>query len=644
MTGRATFGDFAATATRHLRNLHEHATGSAASPPQTGAEIVGGVRALLHAMAGYADDACVIFDSANPADRNEIGPWIRAASQTRRALSAACDSLQRSPLADLQPERDWPADARTGGLHAAALSMTLGRDLLHTHLDIRSNEIAQERSEWAPVIQSPQVARAILHHVGQWSRRTVPHVSQATWRASGQDRQELNAACQGLFAASCAVAIAQEQRRARDDELRLLDSIPVNAQPVAVDPGAAEPTAGLCNGVISTAERLRFAARRAIAQAARSPELTRESLRQTAGCCAVTASNLQILLSTLGAHHGRPCAPFSASIADAATAADRARAAWLRVAEAWDSITTDTRGNLNQTATEAASLALWTGRLAYADPNWTLVLGPRHQPRRSADLAADHDQLRQVVDAAHYSCHTLAAVAESEQRQVRTASMTRRLIVPTRSLPASFDVPYRFAPAPGTRTEPLLTSYNLALKASAEATATIGNVAAEVKAPTRLLVAARVAVRPSPTTSEQIGIVGFRHGLTGSDRAQREHAAAMVHGEPPQPQPLPPGPVERILIDLDVTTPADLKRAAELDGAAEQLILRAARGARPSPWARDPNRSAGSAEVINHLLITTDSDAPAVLAPGQHRRESPARSRDLAHHATARQLEAEAGA
>ena len=116
----------------------------------------------------------------------------------------------------------------------------------------------------------------------------------------------------------------------------------MRARPPAYPAGDASVT-GLCDGVISTAERLRAAARQAAVRPAWSPVLTRESLRQTAGCCAITASNLRVVLRTLAEHQGRPGAPLSTSMADAAAAADGARATWLQAAEAWDDITTDTR-------------------------------------------------------------------------------------------------------------------------------------------------------------------------------------------------------------------------------------------------------------------------------------------------------------
>lgn len=84
-----------------------------------------------------------------------------------------------------------------------------------------------------------------------------------------------------------------------------------------------------------------------------------------------------------------------------------------------------------------------------------------------------------------------------------------------------------------------------------------------------------------------------------------------------------PGPVERIMSDLGVTSPAALQRAAAVDQAGEQLILETAQepGARRlSPASGDPGRSAASAEVINHMLASGDPRAAAILgmSPARH--------------------------
>jgi hypothetical protein len=57
-------------------------------------------------------------------------------------------------------------------------------------------------------------------------------------------------------------------------------------------------------------------------------------------------------------------------------AEDMERRTWLAIAHVWDTIVTDTRGYLSRPAAEAGQLALWTGRLAYADPAWTPARGP----------------------------------------------------------------------------------------------------------------------------------------------------------------------------------------------------------------------------------------------------------------------------
>ena len=81
-----------------------------------------------------------------------------------------------------------------------------------------------------------------------------------------------------------------------------------------------------------------------------------------------------------------------------------------------------------------------------------------------------------------------------------------------------------------------------------------------------------------------------------------------------------PGPVERILQDLGVTSTDVLHRAATIDQAGEQLILDAAQATdprHPALGTASLSRSVGTAEIINHLL------APATPAPRSFLRPSP---------------------
>ena len=113
---------------------------------------------------------------------------------------------------------------------------------------------------------------------------------------------------------------------------------------------------------------------------------------------------------------------------------------------------------------------------------------------------------------------------------------------------------------------------------------------------------------------------------------------------------MPPGPVERILLDLDITSADDLKKAAALDTAADQLILRAAATAQTARPGRDPGRSAGTAELITHLVAANGDRVPAALLPVRPAGRVPGvdgaalRTHLSAAQMTARQAEPEAGA
>jgi hypothetical protein len=607
MTGRATFGDFATTATRQLEQLRNCAIAqrSGRASAQTSADICAGIRSAVHTMAGYADDAGRAFDALPRSESRSFMPWIRAAEVTRTALTDAEAYLRPYAGARRNADQSRPdLDA----LSAAVRAMTLGRDLLHTHLGPGSGKDLEHRSEWAPSVTSAPISCALLHHLGGWARQLAPHAGRAAALSRGatsQDQLGLYSASRSLWIVSWAIGTAQDHQPVPPDQLRLTAAIPVNEGPPACLPGKTEPAANLCAGVNSTAERLR----RASTRTARSPVTSRDSFRHTAGCCAVTASNLRIILRTLGSDDGLP-GPSLMAVSDAA---DRARNTWLQVAEAWDHITTETRGVMDQTATEAAALALWTGRLAYASPDWTPALGPRHELRSLAELADSPEQVRHLIDAVHHSFHTLTEVAEAELNQARTAGTTGRLVVPTRSLPEDFDVPYRFAPAPATQCEPLLSSYQLAHQASREGTDAVAEVAAEIGGPSHILSTLRQVARHGERASA-------RHGLRSATTTGSRDASGSRAGLS-SPMPPPPGPVERILLDLNIADRADLDQAAALDIAADQLILRAATNARRPQLVRDPSRSAGTAELITSLFVSADPPPPPTLRP--HRPNEP---------------------
>ena len=228
---------------------------------------------------------------------------------------------------------------------------------------------------------------------------------------------------------------------------------------------------------------------------------------------------------------------------------------------------------------------------------WTLALGPSRATRPPDSLAPEPGDLPDVVAAVHQACETLTGIAAADYSQIRTAADARRLLVPTRSLPDSFDIPQPFAPAPRDRVHVLLTAYHDAGAASAQATAAVATVAADIRAPSHILTVARAAIHADADPA-------------GKGRRQPAEPAT-------EPREFP-GPVERILHDLGVTSPDVLLRASAIDQAGEQLILDAAQAFEPRYAGSETvglSRSVATAELINHVLASASPSAAAILRP-----------------------------
>ena len=349
MTRRATFGDFAAYVRHHLRRLQWAAVPSASGERADAAAELADLSRAVHALACYAQDVSGALDAEYLAGDRQLGVWVRAATRVRQALATAEAALPAAGPEDAvsanRPRRG------SGDLRAATRSMTLGRDLLHTHETIQASRVTAGGSEWTPgrhlgpgCLRHPARGRQLgtsdsRPRLSAFGHGQLPGCGTPDPQRGRQDPvSSFLGRRRGAGTASCPQGPAQAAARH-----------PVERGPDPCLPTSGDSVANLNAGVISTAERLRVAAQRASAEVPWSRQLTRETLRQTAGCCAISASNMQVMLTTLATDHGKLCAPFSATIARAAQAADRARAAWLTVTESWESITTDTRGAMGST-------------------------------------------------------------------------------------------------------------------------------------------------------------------------------------------------------------------------------------------------------------------------------------------------------
>jgi len=294
-------------------------------------------------------------------------------------------------------------------------------------------------------------------------------------------------------------------------------------------------------------------------------------------------------LSARAFRHG--VSSIGARLSDSAADAERSRDAWLAAARMWELVTTETRGITSPVAIETADLALWTGRLAFADPTWSLAKGPVQPWRSPESLAPTFRHLPAVVAAAHQACDALVQLAAADHQQICQAAKAGRLHSPTRTLPDTFDIPHPFGRTPRDRVRRLLDSYQNACQTSAQATETVAEVAQTVRAPSTVLAAARAAAR---ITSAGLLVDCM---VADSDSVME----ARVWSEMPEPEP--PGHFERILCELGETDPILLKRAAAVDLAGEQLMIESARVAELNYGRTVTSRDAESGRAHGNIIV-----------------------------------------
>jgi hypothetical protein len=565
---------------------------------------MGALSRLVAVIGRYTEDLTATLPDVGRRARPVLSVWADARLQARDALVAAARYLAvRNPT---PPGTAVARSAQALRLGAAAASLRMGRDLLHTHFAPGPDGGWRQRSEWAPVITSEAVTRALLAEIASFARQSADLCSVLAAPRSpdvagdAQAQRRLLAACQWLWMLDASVRAAQCHKPIGRTAGELLSAIPVNTLPPRRVLHGGEPVAMLCDGAIASAERVRHLAWLAADHVPASRNVTVASLRQIAENSTVTCHNCATLLDTLTtrlqhAWHREA----SDRLAAAAEAAKRARNTWLRAAREAGRIRTVTPGPASPAAAEAGELASWTGRLVYADPHWSPADGPNRPMRLPGTLAME--DVPELVAAAHHACETLAGLADAEHDQIRAAARAGRILVPTRSLSEEHDIPYPFARAPRERVEVLLKRYGEAAQASRQATETVGEVAEITRAPSRILALARSAVAGRPDPVPDVTDVALRRSVDAGSEA----SAAGV-----------PGLVETTLLDLGVTDPRLLARSAKIDHDAERLIIDAAATTEAHQRSvRGLSRSAGTAAVVNHALQSGDPRAVALLRP-----------------------------
>jgi hypothetical protein len=230
-------------------------------------------------------------------------------------------------------------------------------------------------------------------------------------------------------------------------------------------------------------------------------------------------------------------------------------------------------------AAEAGHLALWTGRLAYADPAWTPARGPSPAVRDPASLAPGPAAFTQIASAMHYTADSLARAACTDLDTIRTAASAGRLYVTTRSLPElEHDVPRPYAEAPQDRIAAAAAAYAGAADTTQAVLHSAAQVAAALDAPSQVLSAA---------------------------------GQATAH-----PATAPRGRLEQNLIDLGVRDAQLLRQGAGVDQMAQRVLAQAYRSglASPQPDARAASEPDAGDPAAEAKVAVTESVVREPLA------------------------------
>jgi hypothetical protein len=534
------------------------------------------------------------------------GRWPQTAAAARAHLSRPA-WLLKPPAQDLVVRLPG---ARPGlmadTLGSSALSLTAARDLLHTHFTPTADGGMTHRSHWAPVIESPAVARALAAEVADYAGRLEPIAdgwarATADWPDFAQEAQAFAITHHGLRATRDAIGGTLTRDPASAGDRALLHAVPVNAPIPPVPPQAAESAESIRRAIVVTAERARQAIW--VSRHPWSADNSEISLRRTAEAAAIASHNCEFALDML-AERARQLGKgaLAASLARAQEAAFTARSRWVDVAQRWNGqVVTITAAAPHPAGPSAAvsELAAWTGRLVYADPAWAPGQGRRGIPRIPEELASSEEAVAGAVAAIHYSVDALHRIAEAELAQTRVIAETGQMYVPAWSLPPERRTAALYCPAPPSRTHDLLRAYQEAEASGARLAGTMDLTATAVRAPSQVLTLARAATGraadPAVDTQEPAG------------RASEKSA----------------GPVVRLLKDKGIARPELLAMAEELDDAVRtgeserHLTLRRARSGSRAGRKRqrgEPTETAGRDAGTDHPGGSPETPANQVEA------------------------------
>ena len=571
----AVLGDFLAAASEHIEAAVIVGDGQLTQLP----EVVGDLHRLVAVMAHYLDDLapCDEVEASNWAG---LHAWEYSVVDAHAAMRAAAACLRRG-AAESGDQAGSAASWRARHLAAAAANLAAGRDLLHTHRAPDPDGLIRDRSEWAPVVTSLPVTRALANEITRWSWQLAPFTAWLAGSAISYgpprtpDQAVLAVVCDQLVSASQWLQVAGIAARpamgsdpVQTTDIELLRAIPSASLPQRLRPGPAEESVSeLCDGITVSASRLRAAVRGSKERATWSPVVTSGGWQWMSQAAAVTSHLGELALRSLAIRAGQlPGPPVTAAQLDnAADGLAGMRTAWQRVDRAWDAIITESRLLQSPAMTEASDLVLRMGRLVWDNPHWTPARSDRAPQRAPAALARGQTAITSVIAAAHQAVDALARVAMTDIEAVDAADRAGRLYVPTRLLPEDENVPRPFATAPTAQYRVLHDAYRAALDASMQAAHIFDRLTVVTRGPSMPLALARAATSVQSHRRIRVDNDEFTHTVpAGRTPFMVSHWSA---GQA--------GPLEQAMMDRRVSDPALLLRASAIDNAACRLLMHA---------------------------------------------------------------------
>ena len=495
---------------------------------------------VVAVMRRYVGDIA----SAGAGARNSL--WANAIARARIATTLIIGGLRQ----ETAPAPAFPPGSFASRLDGYATALTYGRDLLHTHLATTAHGERCALSDWAPVISSAALNRALLAGLADHAQAIAGQLTGLRLAGPPTLTPSRHGSVSRAQPGSC--GNSARPYRLLSGRRRCLWSI-ASCWRLSRSTSCPSCRRRRRRRRSATCARASSAPRSALTRPAGSSPPELHGLRNSPQTrCAMPPPTTSWSASTLKPCTGSwRCALASSAMTPsfpawtlAADRADDSRRAWLAVAHVWDNMVTDSRAYLSRPAAEAGHLALWTGRLAYADPAWTPARRPSHAVRDPASLAPGPAALAEVASAMHYATDSLARAARTDLDTVRTAASAGRLYVTTRSLPElKYDVPRPYADAPRDRLADAFAVYADTADISQAALRSAADVAAAVEAPSQVLSIA-------------------------------EQATA-------EPVVAPRGRLEQHLLDLGVRDAELLRQGVELDQRAQRLLSRASGQIRP---------------------------------------------------------------